>query len=70
MLWGDEKIEDKQEIGILGKLTPDNYESKDGKEIRGMMVMAFETFTPDAWEKKESKGSESSSQEDEEALDW
>jgi hypothetical protein len=69
MLWGDEKIEDRQEIGILGKLTPDNYENKDGKEIRGLMVMAFETFVPDAWDNKESKGSESSSQKEEE-LAW
>ena len=52
MLWGDHKVEHGDMIGISGRLQPDNYTNKDGKEVWGNMVVAFEEgiFEPLKWE--------------------
>ncbi len=54
MLMGTVKVEDKQEIGIVGRFQADNYTSKDGKEVRGNIFMANadDMFTPLAWDSK------------------
>lgn len=72
MMFGDTKIEDGTLVGLIGKFVPNNYETKEGKEVRGNQFMAFDTdmFTPDSWEKKEStpaKKPEPIEVEDEEA---
>lgn len=69
MLWGDTPIEDKQIIGIIGKYEPDNYTSKEGKEIRGNILNAWSDglFTPDSWDKKESPTQEDNSDDE---LPW
>lgn len=53
MLMGDTKIEVGDAVGIIGNFKPDNYTNQDGKEIRGNILMANETFTPASWEKKD-----------------
>ena len=50
-LYGDTKVEEKQEIGVIGSFEPNNYE-KDGKTVYGSSFVAFETFTPLAWDSK------------------
>ena len=51
MLYGETKVEEGQDIGLLGKFQPNNWE-KDGKEMRGNQFIAFEDgiFTPDSWD--------------------
>lgn len=68
MLWGEVPVENGQEIGILGKLQPDNWTTQDGKEIWGNMLNAFadDIFEPASWNAKptESKPTESKPEED------
>ena len=54
MLWGETKVEHGSNIGLVGRLQPDNYENKDGKTVYGNMINAFDTdmFEPEAWDKK------------------
>lgn len=70
MLWGETLIEDGQEIGIVGRLQPDNWTNNEGKEIRGNMLNAFsdDLFEPARWEKKE--GTASAPKQEEEELPW
>lgn len=39
MLLGDKKVEHKDVVGLLGFLVPDNYQTKDGKDVYGNMLM-------------------------------
>ena len=68
MMFGDTKVEDKQQIGFIGRLTPDNYTNKEGKEIRGLSVMAFcdDMFEPANWDSKQ-ESKEVKSTDD---IDW
>jgi len=52
MLWGDTPVTEKTQVGIVGRLQPDNYTNKDGVEIRGFMINAFDNdmFVPAKWE--------------------
>jgi hypothetical protein len=52
MLWGDTTIEAGTQVGIVGRLQPDNFTTKDGIEVRGMMVNAFDgdMYVPAKWE--------------------
>ena len=52
MLWGDTVVTEKTQIGLVGRLQPDNFTTKDGIEVRGMMINAFDNdmFTPAQWE--------------------
>lgn len=54
-LFGDKAINHGDNIGIVGKLVPDNYTTQDGKEVYGNMLMSFsdDLFEPASWEKKE-----------------
>jgi len=58
MLFGDKPINNGDSIGVSGKLVPDNWTNQEGKEIRGMMMMAFETFEPASWDAKPKKEAE------------
>ena len=51
--WGDTPIEDKSDIGLIGRIEPENYTTKDGKEVKTFRFNANEMFTPDSWEKKD-----------------
>lgn len=54
VLWGDTDIKENSMIGVVGRLQPDNFTTKDGKEIRGNQVIADDKdlFTPKKWEQK------------------
>lgn len=68
-LWGDAKVEDKQDIGLIGRIEPEHYTTKDGKEVKTFRFNANEIFEPKAWEKKgESKPQPQ--EEKEEELPW
>ena len=62
MLWGNHKVDHGDMLGVQGRLQPDNYTNKDGKEVWGNMIVAFEEgiFTPDKWEASNEAPSESS----------
>ena len=51
MMWGETEITEKEMIGVVGRLQPDNFTTNAGVEVRGMMINAFdnEMFTPEAW---------------------
>ena len=52
MLWGDTAVVEKTMVGVMGRFQPDNYTNKEGVEIRGLMINAFDNdmFTPEQWE--------------------
>ena len=52
MLWGDVVVVEKTQIGLVGRFQPDNYTTKDGIEVRGLMINAFDNdmFVPDKWD--------------------
>ena len=54
VLTGDVTIEEKTMVGVVGRLQPDNFTTKDGKEIRGLMVQARveDMYVPEKWEAK------------------
>lgn len=54
MLTGDVVIEEKSMVGVVGRLQPDNFTTKDGKEVRGLMVQArsVDMYVPEKWEAK------------------
>lgn len=56
MLWGNTKVEHGDTIGLVGRIQPDNWINKEGKEVYGNMFVAYDEdmFTPAQWEKKES----------------
>ena len=56
MLWGEAVVAEKSIIGLVGRLQPDNYTNKDGVEVRGNMILAFDNdmFTPEKWENSQS----------------
>ena len=62
MLWGNHKVDHGDMLGVQGRLQPDNYTNKDGKEVWGNMIVAFEEgiFTPDKWEASNEAPSDSS----------
>lgn len=51
-LWGDTKVEDKQDIGLIGRIEPEQYTNKDGVRVNNLRFNANETFTPAKWESK------------------
>lgn len=51
-LWGDVAVEDKTDIGLIGRIEPENYTKKDGQEVKTFRFNANEVFTPASWEKK------------------
>jgi len=57
MLWGNTKVEHGDAIAIKGRLKPNNYTNKEGKEIYGLQFVAFDTdmFEANGYEKKEVK---------------
>jgi len=61
MLWGETQVTEKSMIGVQGRFQPDNYTNKDGVEIRGLMINAFDNdmFTPEQWEGTSSQASDS-----------
>lgn len=67
MLWGDTKVEIGDNIGMVGRLQPDNYTNQDGKEIRGMMFNAFadSMFEPDSWDNNDNSEPEAKPATDE-----
>jgi single-stranded DNA-binding protein len=71
MLWGETPVEHGQEIGLKGRLQPDNWENKEGKTIYGNMLVVFEDgiFTPAKWEKK-SEDTPKEDKKDDEELPW
>lgn len=58
MLWGDVNIEEKAMVGLVGRFQPDNFTNKEGKEVRGVMVVAFadDMFTPEKWDNNNQQG--------------
>lgn len=46
MLIGDTKVEHGQPIGLIGSFKADNYNNKEGVEVRGNMFMSSEVFEP------------------------
>ena len=68
MLMGDTKVDDKQEIGLVGRFQADNYTTKDGKEVRGNIFMANaeDMFTPLKWDSK----SEAKPKQEEDENPW
>lgn len=46
MLIGDVKVEHGQHIGLIGSFKADNYNNKEGVEVRGNMFMSNEVFEP------------------------
>lgn len=59
--FGDTKIEDGSEIGIIGFFGADNYKNKDGKEVKGTVVECRDSkegvspfFEPISWDDKSS----------------
>jgi hypothetical protein len=54
VLTGDVVIEEKTMVGIVGRLQPDNFTTKDGKEVRGLVVQArsVDMYVPEEWEAK------------------
>lgn len=72
MLFGETKVEEGQLIGLIGRFTPNNYDNKEGKEVRGNQFMAFEEgiFTPDSWDKKESIKKTEPEQDNSEEEPW
>ena len=66
ILWGDHKVEHGDMIGISGRLQPDNYTNKDGKEIWGNMIVAFEEgiFTPLKWDTDNASSQDAPKEED------
>lgn len=67
MLWGETKVDANQEIGVMGRLQPDNWTNSEGKEIRGVMLNAFadDLFEPSAWEPKGDTEGKQEAQEEE-----
>lgn len=63
-LWGDTKVEDRQDVGLIGRLEPEVYTNKDGVEVKQIRFNANEVFTPAKWEKK-SEGKSEPKQDDE-----
>ena len=63
MLLGDTKVEAGDVIGMVGKFVPNNYTNKEGKEVRGLQLMANcdAMFKPAEWESK--AGSQTQSKE-------
>ena len=51
-LWGDTKVEDRQDVGLLGRLEPEEYTKQDGTKVTGIRFNANEVFTPAKWESK------------------
>ena len=72
MLWGDTKVEHGGEIGVVGRLQPDNWTNHEGKEIWGNMLNAFadDLFEPASWEPKESSGKPQEEKKEEEVPEW
>ena len=62
MLWGDVEIKEKTMVGIKGRFQPDNFTTKDGVEVRGLMITAWdnEMFVPEAWEPNDAGPSDAS----------
>ena len=55
MLMGDTKVEDKRNVGLVGRFQADNYTNKEGKEVRGNVFMcnAEDMFEPLPWDSKQ-----------------
>lgn len=60
MLLGDVKVEVGDIVGVLGRIVANNYTNKDGKEVRGLQLMAKcdDMFKPLEWDKKENTQTE------------
>ena len=60
MLFGDQKVDDGQAIGLVGRFQPNNWTNKEGKEVRGNQFLAFadDIFEPASWDKKEESSHE------------
>lgn len=60
MLLGDAKVEAGDIVGLLGRFVANNYTNKDGKEVRGLQLMAKcdDMFKPLEWDKKENTQTE------------
>jgi hypothetical protein len=54
MLTGDTKVEAGDTVGLVGRFVPNNYTNKDGKEVRGLQLMAKceDMFKPLEWTKE------------------
>ena len=51
-LWGDTKVEDKQDVGLIGRIEPEVYTNRDGVEVKQLKFNANEVFEPAAWAAK------------------
>ena len=51
MMFGDKKVEERDQIGLLGQFKPDNWTNKEGKTIYGNVFMADadDMFEPATW---------------------
>ena len=60
MLLGDTKVEAGDIVGLLGRFVANNYTNKEGKEVRGLQLMAKcdDMFKPLEWDKKENTQTE------------